>query len=137
MMDDLFRLPGARADDPMVSAWFDQGDPLRALVEPWFAGLRDCGDDVTEILHDGNPTACVGDAAFAYVSAFSTHAAIGFFHGAFLPDPDRLLEGKGKRMRHVKLRWDRGPDSTALHALIAAAYRDIRARLADGARDPA
>jgi len=129
IMDDLFRLPGASLKDRVVEAWFAQGDPLRALVEPWFARLRACGPDVTEIFHDGMPIACVGDAAFAYVAAFSFHASIGFFHGASLSDPAGLLEGGGKRMRHVKLRWERQPEAAALEALIAAAYRDIRTRL--------
>jgi hypothetical protein len=122
-MDDLFRLPGATRRDPAVASWFAHGDALRALVEPWFELLRGCGPDVTEILHDGHPTACVGDAAFA------THASIGFFFGASLADPAGLLEGGGKRMRHVKMRWEFPPDSAALRALVAAAYRDIRARL--------
>ena len=128
-MDDLFRLPGAGPEDPQVAAWFAHSDPLRALVEPWFSRLRACGADVTEILHDGMPTACVGEVAFAYVAAFSSHAALGFFHGASLPDPAGLLEGAGKRMRHVKLRWQRQPEAAAVEALIAAAYRDISARL--------
>lgn len=128
-MDELFRLPGASAHHPAVDAWSARGDPLRALVEPWFDALRRCGQDVTEILHDGMPTACLGDAAFAYVAAFSTHASIGFFHGVSLPDPAGLLEGSGRRMRHVKLRWDRQREAAALEALIAAAYRDVRARL--------
>ena len=40
-----------------------------------------------------------------------------------------LLEGTGKRMRHVKLRWGEPVNETALHALIVAAYRDMQARL--------
>ena len=82
-----------------------------------------------ELLHDGHPTACVGDAAFAYVDAFSAHVNLGFFHGAALDDPAGLLEGAGKRMRHVKVHWGRPVDAAALNALIAAAYRDVRARL--------
>lgn len=128
-MDNLFRLAGTSPKDPVVEAWFAQGDPLRALVEPWFEVMRGCGPDVTELLHDGMPTACVSDVAFAYVAAFTTHAGIGFFHGASLPDPAGLLEGSGKRMRHVKLRWDRSPDGAFIEALIAAAYRDIHRRL--------
>jgi hypothetical protein len=130
-MDDLFHLPGTRSHDPAVETWFAGGDPLRALVEPWFARARNSGADVTEILHDGNPTLCVGTAAFAHVAAFTTHAAVGFFHGASLDDPAGLLEGSGRRMRHVKLRWDRQPDSDALGNLVAAAYRDIRKRLGE------
>ena len=131
-MDDLFRLPGATRRDPAVASWFAHGDALRALVEPWFELLRGCGPDVTEILHDGHPTACVGDAAFA------THASIGFFFGASLADPAGLLEGGGgKRMRHVKLRWDRQPDAAVLQALVAAAYHDVKRRLAGQANAPA
>jgi len=76
-------------------------------------------------------TACAGDAAFAYVDAHAEHANIGFFFGAFLDDPTGLLEGAGKRMRHVKLRVERMPDEGALGDLITAAYRDIRRRLDD------
>lgn len=82
-----------------------------------------------ELLHDGHPTACVGDAGFGYVDAFSAHVNVGFFHGAALDDPGGLLEGAGKRMRHVKLRWARGVNGAALSDLIAAAYRDIRLRI--------
>lgn len=92
--------------------------------------MRSCGDDVTETLHDGMPTACVGDAAFAYVNAFTVHASVGFFHGNALPDPAGLLEGAGKRMRHVKLRPAVEADEDALAALIAAAYENVRRRLA-------
>jgi hypothetical protein len=71
----------------------------------------------------------VTDAPFGYVNAFRAHVNVGFFYGAMLDDPARLLEGTGKRMRHVKLRWGQQVNATALNALIAAAYRDIRLRL--------
>lgn len=124
----LFLLPGARRRHPDVDAWFQAADPLRDLVRPWFETLRALGPEIRETLHDGAPTACLGEAAFVYVNAFSAHAAVGFFHGADLADPRRLLEGAGKRMRHVKLRWGRPIDEAALAALIGAAYADIRTR---------
>jgi hypothetical protein len=127
--DALFRLPSAVRRDPAVDAWFELTDPFRLIAQHWFEKLRGCGADVTELLHDGCPTACVGDAAFVYVGAYLNHASIGFFHGADLPDPARLLEGGGKRMRHVKLRPGREVDEDALTQLIAAAYADVRARL--------
>ena len=130
-MDAVFRFPTARRRDPVVEQWFAHGDALRGLVEPWFERLRACGSDVRELIHDGRPTACAEDAAFAYVDAHAEHANIGFFFGAFLDDPACLLEGAGKRMRHVKLRIDRMPDDDALGALIIAAYRDIHRRLND------
>jgi len=131
-MEDLFRLAGAVRRDPQVDAWFARADPLRLMVQAWFEELRGYGGDVRELVHDGQPTVCVGDAAFAYVDAFKAHANIGFFYGAFLEDPAGLLQGAGKRMRHVKLRWGEPPDAAALHKLIAAAYRDIRQRLDTG-----
>lgn len=88
--------------------------------------MRNCGPDVRELIHDGCPTACVGDAAFGYVNAFSVHAAVGFYNGAALPDPTDLLEGSGKRMRHVKLRPGEEIDEDALGSLIADAYADMR-----------
>jgi hypothetical protein len=129
-MDKLFLLPSAVRRDPRVDAWFGAPDhELRRVAQPWFEHMRDCGADVRELLHDGHPTACVGGAAFGYVDAFSAHANVGFFYGAALDDPAGLLEGAGKRMRRVKLRWGQGVDAGALGDLIAAAYRDVRIRL--------
>lgn len=129
-MDQLFRLPSAVLRDPAVAAWFSKaGDPLRQFAQPWFERMRGSGADVRELLHDGHPTACVGDAAFAYVNAFSAHVNVGFFHGASLADPAGLLIGTGKRMRHAKIAWAQPVNEEALIALIAAAYRDVRQRL--------
>ncbi len=129
-MDDVFLITGALRSDPRIGAWFSLTDPFRLLVRPWFERMRDCGDDVREIFHDGCPVACVGDAPFAYVNTFKAHAGVGFFYGAGLADPAGLLEGKGKRMRHVKLKAGADVDDDALTGLIAAAYADIRRRLA-------
>jgi len=93
--------------------------------------MRQCGDDVRELMHDGCPVACVEDAPFGYVNSFKTHVNVGFFHGAVLEDPAGLLQGTGKRMRHVKLKPDREVSAAALSDLIAAAYLDIKVRLGD------
>lgn len=126
--DDLFHFPGAVRRDLAVEAWFSKG-PLHDFARPWFQVMRDCGADVSELLHDGMPTACVGDAAFAYVNAFTSHVNVGFFQGALLKDPATLLEGSGKRMRHVKLRWGEVVNEAALKTMIAAAYHDIKRRM--------
>ncbi|MFC5490044.1 DUF1801 domain-containing protein [Dokdonella soli] len=102
---------------------------LRSIAQNWFARMRQCGDDVRELLHDGHPTACVADAAFGYVDAFKDHVNVGFFRGAELPDANGLLEGTGKTMRHVKLRPGQKIDDAALNKLIHAAYTDMQRRL--------
>jgi len=128
--EELFRLSGAVKRDAAVERWLGSGAiELKAIAQRWFTQIRQCGSDVRELMHDGCPVACVEDAAFAYVNTFKTHVNVGFFRGALLADPAGLLEGSGKRMRHVKLTPDREPDVAALGALITAAYADIKARL--------
>jgi hypothetical protein len=129
-MDDLLRFTGAVRRDPKIETWFSAfTDPHRLTTREWFECMRRCGADVRELLHDGCPVACVGDAPFGYVNAFKAHASVGFFHGAMLTDPAGLLEGAGKRMRHVKLRPGKELDVEALSGLITVAYDDIRRRL--------
>jgi hypothetical protein len=129
-MNQLLRFPSAVRRDASIDAWFAiPDDELRRVAQPWFERMRGCGADVRELLHDGHPTACVGDAAFGYVDAFSAHVNVGFFHGATLGDPAGLLQGSGRRMRHVKVRWGEPLNAAALNELIAAAYRDIRLHL--------
>ena len=127
--DALLRFPTAVPHDPAVDAWIEAQRPdLRPLVETWFTAMRRCGSDVRELMHDGCPTACVGDAGFGYVNAYRDHVNVGFFVGALLDDPARLLEGTGKRGRHVKLRPGAAVDAAALARLVETAYRDITAR---------
>jgi hypothetical protein len=143
-MSQLLRLSGAVGRDPAIDAWFagavrldreidawlgEPDDALRRIARAWFEHLRGCGADVRELIHDGCPVACVEDAPFGYVNVFRAHVNVGFFYGATLDDPARLLEGAGKRMRHVKLRRDQQVNAAALSELVAAAYRDIRLRL--------
>lgn len=127
----LMRFPNAVRRDPSIDAWMAAHDgELGAIARRWFERMRACGEDVRELLHDDYPTACVGDAAFGYVGAFRAHVNVGFFRGADLPDPGRLLEGTGKHMRHVKLGPGRAVDAAALAALIEAAYVDMKGRAA-------
>jgi hypothetical protein len=131
-MDDILRFSGAVKRDPAIDRWLRrQRVALRAFAEEWFARMRQCGDDVRELMHDGCPVACVGDAPFGYVNVFQAHVNVGFYNGARLDDPGGLLEGAGKRMRHVKLKPGREPDLAALGDLIDAAYTEMRARVAE------
>src|SRR5690606_23946027 len=128
-MSQLLRFPGSVTRDPAVEAWMQEhSGALGAIARRWFEVMRGCGDDVRELLHDGQPTACVGDAAFVYVDAFRAHVNVGFFRGAEIADPDGLLEGTGRFMRHVKLGPERDVDAAALASLIGAAYADMKAR---------
>jgi hypothetical protein len=128
-MSQFLRFPSAVKREAAIEVWMrEHSVELGAIAHRWFEVMRGCGEDVRELLHDGHPTACVGDAAFGYVNAFSAHVNVGFFRGAEIADPERLLEGTGKFMRHVKLRPERDVDAAALTKLIETAYTDMKRR---------
>jgi hypothetical protein len=129
-INQLFRLSGAVKRDPAIATWMkEHPGELGDIARHWFDVIRGCGDDVVELMHDGAPTACIADAAFAYVNAFKAHVNVGFFRGAQLTDPTGLLEGAGKNMRHVKLTPNDDIDTVALTKLIEVAYADMKQRL--------
>jgi hypothetical protein len=133
MRTALLRFNGVVEHDPSIDAWLQtHGGELGATAREWFEAMRKCGDEVREILHDGCPVACLGDAPFAYVNVFTSHVNVGFFLGAMLPDPAGLLQGSGKLMRHVKLRPGMTTDTISLRRLIETAYLDIKARVENG-----
>jgi hypothetical protein len=130
---ELLRFNGAVERDPAIDKWMkEHAGALGAIAHQWFEAMRKCGDEVRELLHDGCPVACLGDAPFGYVNVFGSHVNVGFFHGAALPDPAHLLQGAGKFMRHVKLRSGTDTNAGALRELIDSAYSDIRARVENG-----
>jgi len=130
---ELLRFNGTVERSAAIDVWMKEhpGD-LGAIARRWFQVMRGCGDEVRELLHDGCPVACLGDVPFGYVNVFTEHVSVGFFQGASLPDPARLLEGSGKFMRHVKLRPGMAVNEAALHRLIETAYLEMKARLENG-----
>jgi hypothetical protein len=136
---ELFRLDGAVERDPAIDAWMKKHEgELGAIAHQWFEAMRKCGDEVRELMHDGCPTACLGDAAFGYVNVFTSHVNVGFYQGSALADPARLLQGNGKFMRHIKLKPETETNAAALSKLAAlselidAAYQDIKSRVENG-----
>jgi hypothetical protein len=133
MKSEILRFDGAVERDPAIEAWMKKhAGELGDIAHHWFLAMRNCGDEVRELLHDGYPIVCLGDAPFAYVNAFTSHVNVGFFQGAALPDPARLLQGTGKFMRHVKLKPGTPTNAAALTKLIDAAYSDIKSRVENG-----
>lgn len=133
MRTELLRFDGGVEHDPAIDMWLKaHAGELGAIAREWFEVMRESGDEVRELLHDGCPVACLGDAPFGYVNVFTSHVNVGFFHGASLPDPARLLQGTGKFMRHVKLRPGTATHGAAIRRLIDTAYPYIKARVENG-----
>ena len=127
----IFRLTGGRKQSPEVNDWLKKQDnELGTMARCWMEEIRGCGSDVIELIHDGRPTACIADVPFVYVAVYKAHIGIGFFRGAELTDPDGLLEGSGKMMRHIKIRPEKTIRETAICQLIATAYGNARRHVA-------
>jgi hypothetical protein len=130
---ELLRFNGTVKHDPAIDRWMKaHAGELGAIAQEWFDVMRQCGDEVRELLHDGCPNACLGDVPFGYVNVFTSHVNVGFFQGASLRDPARLLQGAGKFMRHVKLKPGTPINNVALSRLIEEAYADIKTRIEHG-----
>lgn len=130
MKTSLLRFDGTVERDPAIDAWLKkQKGELGTIAQRWFEVMRECGDEVREVFHDGCPNACFGDVPFGYVNVFPSHVNVGFFQGATLADPSGLLLGSGKFMRHVKLGPGTTVDDDALKGLIEAAYANMKARV--------
>ncbi len=88
MRTELLRFNGAVERDPAIDTRMkEHAGGLGAIAHQWFKVMRKCGDEVRELLHDGCPVACLGDAPFGYVNVFTSHVNVGFFQGAALPEP--------------------------------------------------
>ena len=61
---------------------------------------------------------------YAYIGVQASYVNLGFYHGALLRDPTRLLEGTGKRLRHVKIHNAAEVKNAALAALLREAIDD-------------
>jgi hypothetical protein len=56
-----------------------------------------------------------------YIALPKGWARLGFYFGGELPDPEHLLEGEGKRLRHIKMRSDQDLDKPAVRELVRLA----------------
>jgi len=111
-----------------VQAWLENLPAAKKLtVETLRRLIESAAPEAHEIIyHDAlgyGPTDSGFDRIF-YVTVFETHVNLGFFFGGFLPDPEVLLVGSGKRMRHIKIRSLQECENPAISSLLAQAWAD-------------
>lgn len=115
-------------------------DSVDLELSPICTALRDAifslHQDCVEIIWKNQRIASYGVGSkkmsehYAYIAPHKKHVNLGFYHGASLVDPGRLLEGTGKRLRHVKIRSIMEAKSAPLKRLIAEAIAERKAALA-------
>ena len=109
--------------DPRVEAWLAGRDRTVRPIAAAACGLLDEGlPKARQAIKWGYPT-WVGAGNVAAVADHESHVNLQFYRGARLPDPQGLLEGTGKEMRHVKLRQAKDLRTPGVKALVRSAWR--------------
>jgi len=117
---------------------------LAAIARRLRAMIRDVDASAVETVRLGDNAATYGVGpkkmtdGYAYIMPMRGYINLGFYQGALLADPKRLLEGTGKGLRHVKVRSLAEADRPPVRALVAAALARRRrgATGRTGAWDP-
>ncbi len=116
----------ARAEtwaDPKVEDWLRrQPKDLRDLCEAARGVLDLALPDARQAIKWGFPT-WVGKGTIVAIVPYTSHVNLQFHRGASLPDPDGLLLGSGKELRHVRLEHAKDLKTPTVKALLRAAWR--------------
>ena len=87
-----------------TKTWLDGLEPpLRPIANTLDRTIRDADPELINSIKWGNP-ACEKQGLVCYLAATKVYVSLGFFNGAALADPEGILEGKGKKLRHIKVR---------------------------------
>ena len=62
---------------------------------------------------------------FCYITTHARHINLGFPRGAALPDPNRVLQGDGKAMRHIKFASESDLERPFIRRYIQAAMEQV------------
>lgn len=108
--------------------------PIARLYFAARTAVLDAAPDVNELIYDAynavttaySFTERLGDA-FCHVAAYRRYVNLGFNRGAGLPDPERILVGKGARIRHVRISGVAELERPAVQSLVRAAVAQGRA----------
>ncbi|MCY4140215.1 MAG: DUF1801 domain-containing protein [Rhodobacteraceae bacterium] len=125
----------------MARTKFGTFDELLAISEE---AVRPVAQALRQTIYEVDPEACevvrLGDRAatygvgprkmidgYAYILPHKGWVNLGFYQGANLADPEGLVEGTGRKMRHVKVRSTDEANRPAVRALLKAAL-ELRTR---------
>jgi Domain of unknown function (DU1801) len=129
-MEKLLRFTSKDFQSITFEKWLtSKPKDLQSVATHWYQQMQTCGPDVMVIFHDDYPTACVENVPFAYVNVYTKHINIGFFYGASFFDEHQLLQGTGKRMRHIKIHPNELSNNKAINSFLKTAYLDIKKRI--------
>jgi len=110
---------------------------VKTIAEDLRALLIGLHPDVVEVPRKGDKAVSYGfgekkmSEAYCYLMPQTDRVNLGLYHGALLEDPNGLMEGTGKKLRHVKV-FDRETARSAKVAhLVHMAMAERKAGLAE------
>ncbi|HEY1959057.1 MAG TPA: DUF1801 domain-containing protein [Polyangiaceae bacterium] len=108
--------PGSSVDEYVskVVPW------QRTVIEKLRNVVKAAAPSASESIKWGQPV-YEHKGPFSYIKAHATHVNFGFWRGAELDDPKRVLQGEGERMRHVRILETHALDELTLAALVKQA----------------
>ena len=92
------------ATEKTTESWMAGLEPnLRPIAEGLRQLILDACPELEESIKWGNPV-FEKSGKVCYLAATKSYVSLGFFNGAALSDPDGVIEGTGKTIRHIKVR---------------------------------
>lgn len=101
----------------------DQSPKNQTIIRALRRFVKDVEPKLSEAVKWGNGCWVDTKGPVAYVYSAKGYVQFGFFNGAALKDPNGLLEGNGKYVRHTKVRDTSEIDKSAFAALLKQAAR--------------
>jgi hypothetical protein len=116
-------------DHPTVDQWLDKlPSGLLKITKELIKIARKNMPGAHEFIYHDAVGYSVNDSPFDRICYIAPqkkgYVNFGFFFGAALPDPQKLLVGEGKRLRHVKIWQVQDTKNPALEKLIATAWKE-------------
>lgn len=97
---------------------------LRQLIADVLPGVTEVAWERQRIIGYGIGVKKMSEQ-FCYIAPQKNHVNLGFYYGADLDDPSRLLEGTGKKLRHIKIRSKNEVAKPELLQLLQRASRHL------------
>lgn len=107
-------------------------EPLKPVVQRLRALIREIHPEACEVVRLGDRAATYGCGprkmidGYAYILPYRSWVNLGFYRGTSLTDPEKLLEGTGARMRHVKIRTVEDVERPGVRGLVREACAERR-----------
>jgi hypothetical protein len=125
-------MANTKTGDPAVDTFLKGYSPqVREIAVKAREAILSVKPDATEKVYPGWKVIQYGVGAdmksvFAAISPLRERVNLGLANGVDLPDPQGLLEGDGKAIRHVKLTSPEAAGAPAVRELIRGALQAVK-----------